>query len=387
MCSLLKSHWPHGQRFYVPQGERMTVIQIVPGIAPQVDGIGDYALQLARQLRERHNIQTIFAVCDPGWKGEPALEGFAVRSIAARSPGAFLKLINECNKLALEPQADLMLHVSPYGYQRYGVPFWLVEALKSYVKVAPGSLNLCFHELEVTGARPWSSAFWVPPFQKHILKSVARLGRFRYTNTELHRRKLESWGCGLFELIPNFSTIEEPKSLPPFSERRRDLVIFGRPATRIPLYSVHRKRLVSLCKHLAIERIIDIGSPIEPAEPSIDGISVVRCGRLPETEVAQWMASSLALFLSYPVKFLTKSSVHAVACAHGTITFLSELKPDWTSTEGLVTGVDFIPITDDTSNLGSLQFEELCSSIFSNYSRRSSATASDRVASALLNTR
>ena len=45
---------------------------------------------------------------------------------------------------------------------------------------------------------------------------------------ELHRGRLEGWGSGRMNLIPNFSTLGEPKVNPPFAERRRDVIVFGR---------------------------------------------------------------------------------------------------------------------------------------------------------------
>jgi len=277
--------------------------------------------------------------------------------------------------------------MSPYGYQKRGVPFWLVNSLERYAQRAPGTVNVCFHELEVTGCHPWSSGFWVPSFQISILRRVAKLGNFLYTNTELHRRKLEEWGASHVELILNFSTIHEPSTLPPFVERRNDLIIFGRAAMRMPLYTVHRKALESLCARLGTERIIDIGSPMEAwTEAEIGGVPIVRCGHLSEQDVSQWIAASIGTFMSYPVKFLSKSSVHAVACAHGTVTFLHELRPDQPSTAGLVTGVDFIPITDDSSSCVLPPLAELCATIYQNYSMRTSAEAADRVASGIRNT-
>ncbi len=39
-----------------------TVIAIVPRLPPAIDGVGDYALNLARQLRKDFNIHTHFIV-------------------------------------------------------------------------------------------------------------------------------------------------------------------------------------------------------------------------------------------------------------------------------------------------------------------------------------
>jgi hypothetical protein len=53
-----------------------TIYQIVPRLPPLIDGVGDYSLQLARTLRENHNIDSKFIIGDPSWLGPTELEGF-----------------------------------------------------------------------------------------------------------------------------------------------------------------------------------------------------------------------------------------------------------------------------------------------------------------------
>jgi hypothetical protein len=55
----------------------MNILQIVPRLPPAIDGVGDYALNLARQLRQDFSIHTHFLVCDPNWNGKTELEGFS----------------------------------------------------------------------------------------------------------------------------------------------------------------------------------------------------------------------------------------------------------------------------------------------------------------------
>jgi len=50
----------------------MNIIQIVPRLPPVIDGVGDYALNLARQLPKDFNIQTHFIVGSSTWKGQLA---------------------------------------------------------------------------------------------------------------------------------------------------------------------------------------------------------------------------------------------------------------------------------------------------------------------------
>jgi hypothetical protein len=355
------------------------IVQIVPGLAPKVDGIGDYALQLARQLRRRHGIETKFLVADPAWSAGESVPEFAATNLSSRSSENFLEALRKI--LAAEDKTQLLVHVSPYGFEKRGAPFWLAEALERCSQTLTPNINLCFHELERTGAPPWSSGFWLPPFQRSILRRIAAVGMFRFTNTELHRRRLEAMGVGRIALIPNFSTIMEPLTVKPYHDRRRDLVIFARDTHRRKAY-LHGKEVIQvLCHQLGIERIIDIGTPLgEGAVTHIGNTPVLACGRLPEADVSEWMSSSIGNFVWYPMPYLTKSSVHAVAAAHGTLNFVYDDAKKEVSCPGLETGVDFIPVHQQSTRLGELPLAELSVRSYSNYERRASWTAADTLA-------
>ncbi len=44
------------------------VYSIVPRLPPAIDDVGDYALNLARQLRKDFNVPTHFIVGNPTWQ-------------------------------------------------------------------------------------------------------------------------------------------------------------------------------------------------------------------------------------------------------------------------------------------------------------------------------
>jgi hypothetical protein len=355
------------------------IVQIIPGLAPKVDGIGDYALQLARQLRIRHGIETKFLVAETTWSSGDSVPEFPARNLTAQSAEEFLKVLEELSPAT--EAAEILLHLSLYGYEKRGVPFWLAEALERSAQTRRSKIHLCFHELERTKAMPWSSGFWVPPFQRAILRRIAAVGSYRFTNTELHRGRLEAMGVGRVSLILNFSTITEPLVSMPFHERRRDLVIFARASHRRDVYKRGSEVLQLLCRELSIERIVDIGPPIPDGGVSHVGETpVYTCGRLSESDVSEWIGSSLGSFMCYPVPFLTKSSVHAVAAAHGTLNFVYEEGGKALSCPGLESGVDFIPVNPQSTKLNELSLAELSARSFSNYQKRASWAAADTLA-------
>jgi hypothetical protein len=220
----------------------------------------------------------------------------------------------------------------------------------------------------------------VTGLQKKLIERVARVCTFRYTNTEEYRGKLESWGLGRFDLITNFSTLGEPEIYPAFEARRPEMVVFGRGAQRRWTYERAGHLLGPLCRRLGIERIVDIGQPVEGTPDAFDGIPLERLGRLPEAEVNARMAAAMGSFQQYPVPLLTKSSIHAVSCAFGTTPFVFDGDRGERSCPPLVTGEDFVPVDGDPASLKLPTLEQLSRRVFDNYQRRSSRHAAATVA-------
>lgn len=373
------------------------LLQVVPSLPPRVDGIGDYALRLALALRERHGVESIFLAADTGWRDEGGLEGFRGVAVSEHTPQALLAAFAQCEQiatqtaltqLAAEP-LDVLVHVSPYGYEKRGVPTWFVEGWERYAAQQSGThsgrVHSCFHELERTGAPIWSSGFWVPPLQRRLLVRMARLSRVRYTNTEGHRQRLESWGAGRTDFLPNFSTMPEPRALPE-TPRRRELVVFARQSHRRLTYTQGGRTLRALCQRLGIERIVDIGTPIADLDlAAIAGVPVTVCGHLPPEQVLAAMQQALGTFVWYPAIYLTKSSVHAVASSCGAVTFLYDDSPEEHSCPGLEPGLDFLPITVDAGGFDAAAFTPealapLHQAIHRSYLQRASWAAADRLA-------
>ena len=62
----------------------MNLVQIVPALAPSINGVGDHARLLAAQLRQDYGVTTHFIVGDPAWDGPHIVAGFPVTRLAAR---------------------------------------------------------------------------------------------------------------------------------------------------------------------------------------------------------------------------------------------------------------------------------------------------------------
>jgi hypothetical protein len=358
----------------------MQLIQILPGLPPPTDGIGDYALKLARQFRDEHAIETMFLVVAPDWNGAP-VNGFEAISVRERTADALEASIRRIEKRAGAGLLPILVHFSVYGYQKRGCPFWFATGLERLHQQRRGSISIAFHELENHGWKPWSSTFWLPRIQRSLLMRIARVGSFRYTNADLNRQKLEHWGAGPVALIPNFSGLGEPSQSPPFAHRQNDLVIFGRPEQRKSTYARAGHILSPLCRQIGITRILDIGSPVpETCIPQVTGVEIVCSGWVSEEQINGHMARAVGSFMQYPVPLLTKSSAHAAACASGAIPFVYDNARGQRSCPPLVSGEDFIRLQDDLSGLDLPPLEALSRRVFENYQTRNSRVAAGVIA-------
>src|SRR3954465_6370270 len=108
-----------------------TVLQIVPHLPGTFDGVGDYALSLARALETGHGLRTTFLVA---------------RETSAGSRADF-EIISGLDFNRARGKTHVILHYANYGYQARGVPF----ALRTFVKQLRGQLRgrwvTTFHEL------------------------------------------------------------------------------------------------------------------------------------------------------------------------------------------------------------------------------------------------
>src|SRR5687767_14994641 len=116
-----------------------SVLQIVPQLPGTFDGVGDYALNLARALSADHGITTTFLVAAK--TSLTAKEGYRV--ISGLNRERIPELTQNCE--------HVILHYVNYGYQARGIPFSLrafAQQLRSQLR---GRWVTTFHELYASG--------------------------------------------------------------------------------------------------------------------------------------------------------------------------------------------------------------------------------------------
>ena len=138
---------------------RDAVLQIVPRLPGTFDGVGDYALNLARALSTDYGITTTFLVAEK-------------TSISSRDGFTIVSGLNTSGSAELaRAHAHVILHYANYGYQARGVPFALRSFVKQLRQQLRGRWVTMFHELYASGPM-WQSAFWMRPFQVRIARDL-----------------------------------------------------------------------------------------------------------------------------------------------------------------------------------------------------------------------
>jgi len=291
------------------------IIQIVPRLPPVTDGVGDYSLNLANQLRQDHNIQTHFVVCDRNWSGEKTINDFPISQLTNSTSEA---LAAKLSQLQIN---DLLLHYVGYGYAKRGCPTWLVDGLKSWHDSNDCKrLVTMFHEVYAAGRPPWTSAFWLFWYQKKLAKDLVKLSDRILTNKQLYSEILGNLSQGKHLSIPAmsvFSNVGEPQEVSKLSQRQPWLVIFGGKNNRTRAYTESYSKISHICQTFGLNKIIDIGVSTGLGLTNINGVSIIEKGKLSNQEIQKIMLDSAVGFLDYNPDYLAKSGIFAAYAAHG----------------------------------------------------------------------
>jgi hypothetical protein len=235
-------------------------------------------------------------------------------------------------------EIPVLLHYANYGYEPRGCPSWLIGGLAKWKVRSRGRLVTMFHEFHAMGP-PWRSSFWLSPLQRRLATALMHLSDGLVTSLPLHKRILLGWVPGReMAVLPVFSTVGEPAETTELAARARRLVVFGGPGTRARAYRELKPVIALACRALEIEEILDVG----PQAADIPA-NVRRLGPLPNAEVSELLAGSLAGFIGYPPAFLAKSTIFAAYCAHRVLPICAwprprrngeEVPPFWTPETG-----------------------------------------------------
>ncbi len=330
----------------------MNLVQIVPRLPPILDGLGDHAMQLAKQLRQVHKIDTRFIVGDPHWQGPAKIDSFPVDRVERRARYELLEL--------LPPSGTVLLHYVGYGFARRGCPLWLVNGLQIWRRNNESHrLITMFHELYAAGPI-WSSSFWNFPLQKLLVAKLANLSDICRTNRRMSASLLEKTApkhVGRITVAPVFSNIGEPSLVRDYTDREPWLVLFGGDRWTYEAFTVHAGVIQTICGRLRLDRIIQVGSSINHG---FKGRPVDVMGVLPSSDINGVLSQCKAGFLNYYPGYLAKSGIFAAYAAHGVVPIFP--LPNNSQTDGLFCGEHYLL----PANLAASDIETRASSVAKN---------------------
>lgn len=319
------------------------IIQVVPRLGPY-DGIGDYALNLARGLRERHGATTAFIEAgarprgDVGgefevWRSESSADALA--AALAKAGGA---------------TTPVLLHYVGYGYASRGAPLWLTHAVARSRQALRYRLGIVFHELYATG-RPWQSAFWLGGMQKVVTRRLARACDGALLTREANRAWLGAAGAlagRAVAVLPVPSGVGEPASIAAFAARPATLVVWGSAAMKREVYETRWARVREACASLGVTGIVDVGAAA--ASYPQGTIPIERHGPLPAADVSRILGAARFGLVVYPPAFLAKSTLFAAYAAHGMVPLVLDDSGS-VAMDGLLRGTQFLAVGQAPSRL------------------------------------
>ncbi|QNA83246.1 hypothetical protein G4G27_03915 [Sphingomonas sp. So64.6b] len=359
-----------------------TLIQIVPRRSISPEGVGDYARLIAEKLLRDHDIRTVFISGSPLPPDEQLHDEWETLELAERSAGALLETLDRVARGASVP---ILLHLSAYGYQRKGVPLWLVKGLECWHRENSAlPLVTIFHELYATGPI-WSSAFWVGPLQAWVARRIQRISTAGIATTGPYAALLDHWHGGQRGsaiTLPVFSTIGDLEDTVPATERSASLAIFGRAGIYDAVYRERVAQIEAFVTANKIGEIVDMGGRTEQPPAMIGAARVRSIGQASIATLRKELGGARFGLLDYDADRLAKSTIFAAYCAHGAIPIcLSEATG---TNDGLRPGENYlklgesdkIPVMDNTA-LGALQ--QAAKNWYQPHSLKGSADVIDRL--------
>jgi hypothetical protein len=293
-----------------------TLLQIVPKAPGGIDGVGDYALTIARKLREKFGCDTVFAT---------------FKTSSSENPGGFeVSPLDGLLERSIHKYDHVLLHYVNYGFQKRGIPFRLLSILRALRKQHRGKFVTVFHELYASGP-PWKSAFWLRPLQIRLAKKVARLSDESIVSTgnffsELKRMVPDA----RVQLHPVPSGLEEP-SLSPNQIVDRDphrWAIVGGTALAERSLRSFRRLVRRIPDSIAPRTLFVLGGNENPVARSLLVDLAIKSDYRPR--IAAIGASEILRTCSFAwfdyfhrpdveTSVILKSSAFAAACAHAVI--------------------------------------------------------------------
>lgn len=316
-----------------PHKKTGAMLQIVPTLPPVVGGVGDYAVVLGRELARTGRTNAFLARRG----GDALADEFSVANLGpvdARDASGTI-LTRQLEELG---DKTVVLHLSGYGFSRWGLCFGLGAGLGRWRRADPERrLVLIAHELYATGPF-WRASFWTAAPQIVIARQLAAIADSILTPSEATREILARWRDDLdVRAVPVFSTVGEATDPPAWSARQPVAVVFGSAPRRTAVYrALADARTAASFATAGIERIVDIGAPFSGLPATAAGVTVEALGLASAEAVADTLGNARYGLAHYPHHLVAKSTILAACFAHSlvAVNLAPELAPDPNGRDG-----------------------------------------------------
>jgi hypothetical protein len=292
-------------------------------------------------MSKQNGFNSVFLTGTPAEIEAPLQDAWRTVPVGARKPRVLAERLTQLCQ-GIGPSA-VIVHISGYGYQKRGVPLWLLNGLRHW-RQNHRDVRLIgiFHELFAKG-KVWNSSFWLSRAQRHVTRELWCLCDFGLTNTASYFGELESWRPemrGRLEVMPIFSNVGEPDNVVSPNERPPHVAVFGLKGVDQLIYRDQVLDTAAVINGLGIWKVIDIGARAQPPPSHLGQAAVIPFGRLSRHCVSRHLLTCRFGLLSYDVARLGKSGVFAAYAVHGVIPICvgSNAKPG----DGLEEGKHFL---------------------------------------------
>jgi hypothetical protein len=315
-----------------------SILQIVPRVPGGIDGVGDYALTIARKLRDEFGFDSAFAA--PDVSASTTVCGFDVLP--------WSQVIASVSKYG-----GVVLHYVNYGFQKRGIPFGLLTVLRQARHQIRGKFVIIFHEFYASGP-PWRSEFWLRPLQIYLGKAIAGLADECIVSSPNFLHELGRFApAARVHLHPVPSELGEPTLTNGQIENRdpHQWVIVGSAIPAQRSLRSFRENLRRIPSSVSPKKLIVIGgheSAVTRGLLADLGIESEYHPQIAAAEASAILCSCSFAWFNYftrpdvETSVLLKSSAFAAACAHGVIPVLAHRGPPVTIEQDKMPGPFFI---------------------------------------------
>jgi hypothetical protein len=353
-----------------------SILHVVPRLSPPACGVGDYADLLANELAAQTGMSSCFLLPKSSSSKTHSEKGFQIYPLERSS-------LIPVSASEVKSYSGLILEYSGYGYAKRGAPIWLVKAARKFRSENPNIRWITmFHELYASGPIT-SSAFWMRPIQKWVVRELCILSDVARTSCELMHQLLVPLPGSHVTLetpLAVFSNLGEKPVYSPWRNREPNFVIFSSNLGGANPLDSFWDQLKRDLERLNVHHVTIIGKPV--IAPTWSDSAFNQPGLLSADEISQILQVSAYGYVVLSPLYLAKSGIFAAFAAHGVVPVIpdaGESLPD-----GLHEGVHYLCPKRLKQNTDVTLTENISKSIWNWYSGHSIANTAKAYAMNLL---